>query len=183
MNFYFKKKFNSKNLSEAEYVRCNHCGLVVSKTHYEMDKEQWQAVNVEAHSSYQGKDECKGDPRWIPRLTNQSNMLVELVNNDIFQKDWHCVDYACGDGKLANMVNQKLNQTWLLKYDKYMSRPNENYLPTDDPKPNSFDLVSNCSMLEHILGKDDAEKIVKLLKDNTEIKMNKLGGVHSHFIH
>ena len=159
MRPFMKKSFGMKNLDVCEYVRCEECGLVVAKTLYDMPKKTWEALNHECHAAYQNTDSLDVDPRWLERLRAQADVLNELMNIGVFDKSARALDYGAGDGKLSEMCNP-----WLMKFDEYMARPNENYLTAEDLKPASFDFVITCSVFEHLIGATDVEKIFALLK-------------------
>lgn len=158
---FMEKFFGMKNLDACEYVRCENCGLVIAKTLYEMPRSTWEALNRECHAAYQNTDTLDVDPNWLPRLKAQAEVLSELINFGVLDKNTRAVDYGAGDGKLSAFVSDK---NWLKKFDAYMSRPNENYLR--ELTPASFDFVITCSVFEHLLGAQDVEKIFALLKSN-----------------
>lgn len=159
MSPFMKKFFGMEHLDTCEYVRCENCGLVIAKTLYEMPRSRWEKLNRECHAAYQNTDALDVDPRWLERLQAQAKVLNELVNVGIIEKSARAVDYGAGDGKLSDMC-----KPWLMKFDEYMARPNENYLT--ELKPASFDFVITCSVFEHLLGAADVEKIFALLKSD-----------------
>ncbi len=171
MNPFMKKFFGMKNLESCEYVRCENCGLVVAKTLYEMPQKNWEALNYECHATYQNTNELAVDPNWLPRLKAQAKVIAELINRGVLDKNANALDYGAGDGKLSDFVAEK---DWLKKFDKYMARPNENYLSAEDLQPESFDFVITCSVFEHLLGKNDVEKIFALLKSSGTMALHTL---------
>ena len=161
MHPFMEKSFGMKNLDVCEYVRCAKCGLVIAKTIYDMPRSQWEALNHECHAAYQNTNSLDVDPRWLSRLKAQAQVISELINIGVLDKNSNAVDYGAGDGKLSAFVAKN---GWLKKFDAYMARPNENYLSAEDLKPASFDFVITCSVFEHLLGGGDVEKIFALLK-------------------
>ncbi len=159
MEFFLNKDFNLENLSRGEYFRCPKCGLVISKTLYEMAPENWRALNLECHESYQGTENCSADPRWLERLQNQAEMLAELFRRGIF--GGRSLDYGCGDGKLAALVEKLLGRSEISNYDEFMARAG--YLTAAEISARKFDLVITCSVFEHLLGERDFDKIFDLL--------------------
>ena len=123
-------------------------------------------VNFEAHSSYQGTDSNPDDPQWLERLQNQARMFVELFREKIFDPQWKIIDYGCGDGKLADMINEKIETSPIKKYDEYMSIGGGYDLSKSDLVEKSFDVVANFSLIEHLIGKKDVDKILNLMKPN-----------------
>ncbi len=166
MRPFMKKFFGMKNLDACEYVRCENCGLVVAKTIYEMPHGDWENLNRECHAAYQNTNELSVDPRWLERLKAQADVLAELINIGVLKKSARAVDFGAGDGKLSNFLAAKVKSPPLMKFDAYMARPNENYLSENDLLPETFDFVITCSVFEHLLGKNDVEKIFALLKSD-----------------
>lgn len=121
MNPYFHKHFELENLSDCEYVRCENCGLVVAKTIYDLDADSWRKLNCKFHGNYQGTDHDPNDPNWISRLKTQAQMFVELFQTNVLDPSGRSVDYGCGDGKLADMINSRLDRIVLNKFDAYMT--------------------------------------------------------------
>ena len=150
MTPYFEKNFGMKHVDKCEYVCCENCGLVVSKTVYEMPREQWEKLNYECHSALFNKGEIDYrdiDPNVFVRFETQSNFFSELVKHGIFKADWKAVDYGAGNGTLADMTNKKIGTAWLKKFDAYMEARDENYLSEVSPK--SFDFLVSSSVFEH----------------------------------
>ncbi len=166
MNPFIEKFFGMKYLDKCDYVRCENCGLVVAKTLYEMNHNDWENLNRECHAAYQNTDALDVDPKWLERLHAQANILAELVKVGVLNENTRAVDYGAGDGKLSNYFAEKISAPTLMKFDAYMSRPDENYLPPESLTPASFDFVITCSVFEHLIGADDFAKIFALLKDD-----------------
>ena len=160
MRPFLEKDFGLENLGRCEYERCENCGLVVSKTLYEMPPEKWRALNLECHESYQGSESCDADPRWLERLHRQADLICELYGQKIFRAGERFLDYGCGDGKLADFVNGKISAAAVEKFDEFMTRPE--YLQKVSAA--EFDAVLTCSVFEHLIGRRDVEKILGLLK-------------------
>lgn len=160
MRPFLEKDFRLANLGRCEYERCENCGLVVSRTLYEMSSEDWRALNLECHESYQGSENCEADPRWLERLRRQADMICELYGRGIFREGQRFLDYGCGDGKLADMINGKLATTAVEKFDEFMTKPE--YLKSVPAA--AFDAVATCSVFEHLIGRRDVDKILGLLR-------------------
>ena len=185
MTPYFEKKLSDKEnfaeylgkLDNFEYVRCENCGLVVSKTLYEMPREEWSKFSYNAHKAlFDGVIDYKVlDPSWFERLEIQTNMFVELVNLGIFKDDWRTMDFGAGDGKLANKINERLKKVWLKKFDEYMEPLDENYLTKEEATPQSFDFLVSTSVFEHLLGNQgDVEKVIDFIKPNGTMALHTL---------
>lgn len=177
MKPFLEKNFEMENLGKCEYVRCEHCGMVVAKTLYEMPHDTWSALNYECHTKlFHGELDIEViDPKWIKRLEIQAELFATLVNLGVFKSDWRTIDYGAGDGKLANKINAKLKKVWLKKFDAYMKPLDENYWSADEVTPNSFDFLITTSVFEHLLGNQgDVDKIINLIKPDGVMALHTL---------
>lgn len=166
MEPFLEKDFHMETLGTCEYVRCVDCGLVVSRTHYEMDTEAWQKLNYECHSFYQGTDSNDVDPNWISRLKAQSDMLSGLFLEKIVSDRCRCLDYGCGDGKLVDMINGTVGKSIFKKYDEFMGVEKAGYLQKEEIEGSKFDLLVTGSVFEHLIGRPDVDKVFNLLSDD-----------------
>ena len=176
MTPFIEKDFEMENLGKCEYVRCEDCGMTVSKTLYEMSHEKWVALNNECHEKlFHGElDTEKIDPHWTERLEVQAQLFAELVKRGVFKSDWRTIDYGAGNGTLANKIKSKLKKDWLKKFDAYMAE-DESYLSVEEIKPASFDFLVTSSVFEHLLGNQgDVEKIIGLVKDDGVMALHTL---------
>ncbi|MBR5914500.1 MAG: hypothetical protein IKZ58_09075 [Selenomonadaceae bacterium] len=175
MKPFLEKDFGMENLGKCEYVRCEHCGIVVAKTLYEMPQKQWEAINYECHSLIfeHNVNYTDIDPKVYERFDIESNFLKELLNHGILKYDCRTIDYGAGDGKLADLTNSKIGKAWLKKFDAYMKPFGENYLSADEVKPNSFDFLITTSVFEHLLGnRRDVDKVIGLLNSDGVMALN-----------
>lgn len=165
MSPFFSKDFEGRcDLYRVDYWKCGTCGMVISKTHFDMSIEEWGNLNRQYHSSYQGTNENEDDPRWLERLTLQTGIISELSDSGILPKysdDLPWVDYACGDGKLADMLGDKGFPTF--KYDRYMVSQTGKYLDATRLKEKKYSLVINTSVFEHVREIDPLDEIVNLV--------------------
>lgn len=166
MEPFLEKNFEMEIMNKCEFVRCKGCGLVISKTHYDMDDKTWQKLNYECHSWYQGTDSNYTDPHWIERLENQSRMLTSLFKKNVFSVDCNCLDYGCGDGKLVDMINKTMAKPVFKRYDEYMGVGKADYLSKSELVGSKFDFMVTCSVFEHLIGRHDVDKIFDILSEN-----------------
>jgi len=160
MAYYFSKKFHAFGLNKVDYWRCPDCGLTMSRTHADMTASEWASLNHEYHSTYQGKEFNSDDPRWIARLQSQANILSDAARIGLLNKDGRWLDYACGDGKLSELLrNEGLT---LLKYDRYMARQ-EGYLKDSDTIPGIFDFLITTSVFEHFTLREQFDSVEELV--------------------
>jgi len=163
-HLYFSKNFQGEyNLNQVDYWQCNHCGFVFSKTHYEMAVEKWEELNINYHSCHQGKDECSDDPRWLERLQVQANVITFLAKQGVLPKALPWVDWGCGDGKLANLLER--NSISTLQYDRYMIHGND-YLTDAELEKTKYSVVFNTSIFEHIRNRETLNSINDLVAED-----------------
>ena len=180
MTPYFTKKIAVQyldGLDTFEYERCGHCGLVVSKTLYEMSHDDWVKFNCAAHKDlFDGViDRDTLDPKWRLRLELQSKMFVELLRAGVFEYDWRTIDYGAGDGLIADEINSTLKTPWLKKFDAYMEPRDENYLTPTEVIAGGFDFLMSSSVFEHLLGnRGDVDKVIGLVKPNGVMALHTL---------
>lgn len=171
MEHYFVKEFQITALNSTEYERCPACGMVFSKTHGELSLAEWSEINTRTHSSYQGTDHSKGDPRWIQRLHAQKEAIARLYacgvvgktatpSDDSGKNPINAIDYGCGDGKLCDMLATDEGIT-VGKYDKYMG--NASYMRDEEVEGKQFPLVISTSVLEHLRSREEIDAIIKLV--------------------
>lgn len=160
---YFSKDFQGQyRLERVDYWRCKNCGFVLSKTHYDMSNDEWEVLNVDYHSSYQNQEYNPDDPRWFERLQAQVVSLTELAALDILPKSKAWVDYGCGDGNLASLLEK--NHLPTLKYDRYMKQ-NPSYLKDTELQTQQYSVVINTSVFEHIRERETLDSINSLVSD------------------
>lgn len=102
MALYLSKNFNSNSLSHVEYFICSNCGMVISKTHFDLSDPKWQELNKQYHSGFFETNTNIDDPKWLQRLEDQENAIMRLATFGIIPKDKPWVDWGWGDGKLSN---------------------------------------------------------------------------------
>lgn len=175
MEYYFTKKFDFSVLKTVEYVKCVFCGFVMSKTHYELSSDDWNTLNKDYHSSYQGNDSNKDDPRWIERLETQAAIIADAEKLGIISRKLPWVDFGCGDGKLSSILKQNYNLD-LGNFDRYMN--NNEFLTDEYLTNNTFDFVITTSVFEHLLKREMLEEINSLVSDNGVMGVHLLVAEH-----
>ena len=115
MKHFLEKNFGMNHLGKCEYVRCENCGMVVSKTTYEMTHEQWTALNFECHNELFSGDLNyeEIDPNVFTRFEYKSNLFTELVKRGIFKSNWRAVDERLTTARVT--VNLPIKSTQNLK--------------------------------------------------------------------
>jgi Methyltransferase domain len=158
---YFSKFFTFYSLGEVEYVKCSYCGLVVSKTHFQMPEAKWQELNEKYHCGFFGTNTNMDDQKWIQRLENQRDAIKKLSKLKIISKVEPWVDWGCGDGKLSNLLRKDCNIV-LLNYDKYFGKT-KGYLSEKNIKTKKFSFVITTSVFEHLRSIEPLEEINSLV--------------------
>lgn len=158
--FYFEKQFNDcwrKYIPYVQYFKCPNCGFVLSKTHKELDKNTWEALNLEVHIESENPE---------TRVTNQPPYIQQAVmldilakNNIINMKD--VLDYAGGYGTLAKILSKYFNLKTTV-YEKYMTKEqkckNVKFINTLSNK--KYDTVLCSAYFEHIVNREDIDNVV-----------------------
>ncbi len=161
MSFFFFKAFENHLLKEVEYHKCCNCGFVYSKTHAMLNEQEWQELNS-SHADYQGTEYNWHDPRWLERLQAQAKILKDCCDLNLLPIDGKWLDYACGDGKLSDLLR---GQQELLKYDKFMSK-SDGYLNDEEINSQQFDFVITTSVFEHFTKRKDFDFVHSLVADD-----------------
>lgn len=163
---FFTKNFEGLyRLKFVEYWKCLNCGFVLSKTHRDMSQGEWEELNEAVHSSFQGTDSAKDDPKWLSRLTKQANVIGRLTELGVIPVDVPWVDYACGDGQLACMLKDKF-AIEVDKYDRYMSSCDSGYITHSQMIAKEYGNLISTSAIEHFLSIDSVEEMMSILSDS-----------------
>jgi len=170
LEFYFSKTFNQYGLEEVQYEKCPNCGFVGSKTHKELNKKDWAELNFRYHEEHRGNSKNPDDPNWVARLESQATLIKKLSCLGLFSKQNPWLDYACGDGKLVSLLNQK--GISFDKFDLYMD--DSTFLTLEELEAQKFSLIINTSMFEHILSRKSIDYLVNLLDGNGILALHTL---------
>lgn len=107
--FYFKKTFDNNPVlkDDVEYLICPKCGFVFSKTHAEMDKKQWECLNIKGHMEIESAT-LKRRKNNQPPYLEQATMINLLIRNNIIDEKG-ILDWGAGIGTLSNISNKYYN--------------------------------------------------------------------------
>ena len=147
-------------LERAHYERCPSCGLVVSRTHYELDDDAWARLNDGYHREYLGTDANHDDPRWLERLAQQAQVLPRLHGAGLTPAGRPWLDYGAGDGKLADTL--AMSGVPMEKFDRFLPA-GDGFLGERDLRPDAFDLVLTTSVFEHVRGVEPLDEVDSLV--------------------
>lgn len=160
---FMHKYFTQFGLGDVAYERCVSCGFVFSRTHLEMTDAQWEQLNNQWVSLYQGTDENPEDPRWLERFTAQSGMIGDIAQLGLLPRGrW--LDYGAGDGKLCTALSKEHG----LAVEKYehSSNPAQGYLRAEELKPSTFSVVMHTAVMEHLRFRQQLDGIFDLVSDD-----------------
>jgi Methyltransferase domain len=158
------------DLELAHYERCPSCGLVVSRTHYELGDDAWARLNDEYHSEFFGTDANHDDPRWLERLAHQADVLPRLYRAGLTPAGGPWLDYGAGDGKLADTLGEV--GVPMEKFDRYL--PADGFLGEDDLRPDGFDLVLTTCVFEHVRGVEPLDEVDSLVSPDGVMALHTL---------
>ena len=170
VHHYFTKRFDRYGLDEVIYDRCRQCGSVFARTLLELPEERWQSLCDRYHGSYRGSGLNPDDPNWRERLQRQGDVLLELAECGVIPRDKTWLDYGCGEGELAALLNKsglKINC-----YDRYWRDPS--YANESELLPGSYPVVLNTSLLEHLRSRSSMDAIVELVTGDGALALHTL---------
>lgn len=172
---FMQKHFEQFNLGQIDYDRCGTCGFVFSRTHYEMTDGQWEQLNNQWVSQYQGTDVNPEDPRWLERFEAQSAIVGDWAKLGLLPKGrW--LDYGAGDGKLVNALAKDHGLT-VEKYE-HSSNPAQGYLRADELTPKAFSVVMHTAVMEHLRFRKQLDGIFDLVGDDGAMILHTLVAEH-----
>jgi len=173
MEYYFSKTYVEKPYSDfmqeigkVDYYKCQNCGFVISKTHVEMENQQWERINDIHHYSEKeirnnlesGKNEQTHQPPYL----QQASMINLLQYNGILSKE-NILDFAGGYGTLQNILEKYYNIDSLI-YDPFVNLSGKKYVKRDELR--KYKTVLNSAMFEHIRSRKDLDNINHLVDEN-----------------
>lgn len=159
--YYFSKTYIEypfdefmKEIGTVDYFKCIRCGFVLSKTHAEINEKKWNRLNQLFHQYNENSTKMKNINQ--PPYAEQAIMLSLLGRNKIINID-SMIDYAAGYGTLSFLLS-KYYDLELSIFDPYVQAGNtDKYIDQSELK--SFKTVINSAMFEHILNREDLERV------------------------
>lgn len=148
-------------MTRVDYLKCNYCNFVVSKTHLEMPQDTWEDLNVQYHSNYQKNNRNVDDPRWHERLHNQAEAIARFYREKMLPRNKPLIDYGCGFGQLADRLNQL--GVRVHKYDRYVHGRGVHYLSESHLRKHKYGVVITTSVFEHVRSRESLDEMVKLV--------------------
>jgi hypothetical protein len=126
-----------------------------------MAPQDWETLNHDIHSDYQGTESDPRDPKWFSRLQKQARLLNDAQEVGLLNREDRWLDYACGDGKISDMLRTRYNLN-LMKHERYMPTT-EGYLEEKELGPRSFDFVITTAVFEHLCHREQFDFIENLV--------------------
>lgn len=164
--FYFEKRYSDcwgEYIPCVQYFKCPNCGFVLSKTHKELSKDNWESLNLAFHTHLENDtNKTINQPPYI----QQAVMLDVLAKNKIINLE-NVLDYAGGYGTLAKILRKYFNLKTTV-YEKYMTKEHEiNDISFINKLSNKkYDTVLCSAYFEHILNREDIENVVNCVSEN-----------------
>ena len=171
MEYYFSKTYVEKPYSDfmqeigkVDYYKCQNCGFVISKTHVEMENQQWEKINSIHHYWEKEKrnnlESGKNEPTHQPPYLQQASMINLLQYNGILSKE-NLLDFAGGYGTLQNILEKYYNIDSLI-YDPFVNLSGKKYVKTDEL--GKYKTVLNSAMFEHIRSRKDSKNKCRITR-------------------
>lgn len=167
-NYYFSKTYSEypfnnfmREIGKIDYYKCERCGFVLSKTHSELDEEEWNDLNGLFHHYIENSDNEKTVNQ--PPYAEQAMMISLLGTNGIISTD-SMIDYAAGYGVLSNIL-AKYHGLELPIFDLYVQADDSNrYIDKDALQ--TYKTVINSAMFEHVLRREDLDRLNDIVADS-----------------
>lgn len=151
--------FIMKGIGLVDYHKCSNCGFTLSKTHANMDNQQWVKINSDFHHYLENNITETNQPPYI----EQAIMLKLLQENQIINLD-SALDFAGGYGTLSKILKKYLSID-LSVYDPYVKGFNKiNYVKKEELK--KYDVLINSALFEHLYTRESFDEINNLVSDS-----------------
>lgn len=166
--YYFSKTYPTypgspfKDDKTIDYVKCGHCGFVMSRTHAEMGHDEWTALNVSWHHHFEQNIE--------QRITNQPPYADQSLALWMLEKAGlvdlaDCLDYAAGYGTMAKFLRKYFGRDIRI-FDKYVVDEQSELTYVDASRLGRYGLVVNSAMFEHVLDREALDEVNRLVADD-----------------
>jgi hypothetical protein len=155
-SYYFSKTYPTysgspfKDDLKVDYVKCDDCGFVLSKTHAQMSENEWTQLNTSWHHHFEQNPESNTTNQ--PPYADQALAMKLLSKNGIININ-DTLDYAAGYGSMAKVL-KKYFDIGISMYDKYVKDNNSVLTYVQDNDLKKYKLVVNSAMFEHVLERD-----------------------------
>ena len=164
-NYYFSKTYSEapfddfmREIGRVDYHKCNRCGFVFSKTHFDIDESKWNNLNYLFHHYIENpdNDNILNQPPYV----EQAIMISILGNNGIINTN-SMIDYAAGYGTLSNILDKYFNLD-LPIYDSYVkTEKSSRHIRKSELE--TYKTVINSAMFEHVLSRESLDLVNNLV--------------------
>jgi len=166
MKYFFSKSYDGTpyqelmtKIGDVDYYKCEHCGLVLSKTHGDLSHAEWVMLNNQFHHLLENTTSSINQPPYI----HQAMMLNVLSKNNIVDMN-SCIDYAGGYGTLSRVL-AKYSDLHLPVYDPYVRDEKfSEYVDKEDLTV--YKTVVNSALFEHLLNRQSFDEINSLVSND-----------------
>ncbi|WP_214170140.1 class I SAM-dependent methyltransferase [Geoanaerobacter pelophilus] len=151
-----------REIGKVDYYKCKRCGFVLSRTHSKLDENRHIKLNGQFHHFLENlsEDEFFGNQ---PPYAEQAMMIAFLAKIGVISTD-NIIDYAAGYGTLSTILAKYYNIDLPL-FDPYVQSSNSNRYIAES-KLKTYDTVINSAMFEHVLKREDLDRVNSLVNDN-----------------
>lgn len=162
--YYFTKTYSEdpydqmmSDIGTVEYFRCQNCGFVFSKTHFDLSSKQWKKLNSQFHHYFEKSgDKLINQPPYL-----EMAMMIRILGAEGIINIENMIDYAAGYGTLSKLL-EKYFQIRLLIFDPYIQNGGKSrYIDRENLK--TYKTVINSAMFEHILSRKDLDRVNDLV--------------------
>ena len=156
MSFFFSKHFGQYMLDDVDYWLCSECGFAASKTHFDMNQAEWEALNVAFHTAHNRREDDPYNRR--QRYFNQAQMLYLMRRNGLIH-DGQWLDWGSGEGDVSVQLKEHFG-IHLENCDQYI-QPLINPVSQTELKSKtaSCNLVLSTAVFEHVTSRQILDEI------------------------
>lgn len=167
-SYFFSKKYQAypdgpfADELIVDYLKCENCGFVISRTHQEMDPAVWAEMNVSWHNIVESDTEQNFTNQ--PPYADQALALAILEKNNILSLG-NALDYAAGYGTLSKFLSKYFNKNIAI-FDRYVCSDNPDLNYVAESEIGKYQLVINSAMFEHVLNRYTLNEVNNLVADD-----------------
>ena len=158
----FSKQFAWLDMGLVAYERCASCGLVVSRTHASLNRGEWERLNTAFHRERDPDAGRSTDQRWLDRARGYVAAIGAAMDLGAIPKDRSWLDYGCGKGHLADLVEERTGHE-ILRYEPFLPGEGDRWVDAAALDPHTCDLVINTAMFEHVLDRASLDRLAGLV--------------------
>lgn len=164
MKYFFSKKYEKfpwakmmDGIGAVNYFKCGYCGLVVSKTHRELEHDRFVKLNFDFHSEHE-KNNCTNQPPYLEQAT-----LIKILADSGIIKSSSLLDFAGGYGTLSRILNRYF-QILMPVFEPYTKNNSFAYY-VEEKELSKYEVVVSSALFEHIFQRKELDTINRLVSD------------------